>query len=494
MNHLTSLRDYIDALAKIGEIQPIDQEVDWNLEMGAIIRRSYDLKAPAPLFNTITGIEHGFRALGAPGGVSRQPGLYLSRVALSLGLEPRARGQEIIEALAAARGRTPIPPREVATGPCKDHVLVGDKVDLLRLPAPFIHSGDGGRYLNTYGVIIVRTPDKRWTNWSISRIMVVDKTRMTGLVVPNQHLGMIHAEWQKIGQPTPFALALGTEPFIPFVGGMPLPSGVDEADYTGAYFGEPVEVVRCETVDLQVPATAEIVIEGFLSHEETAMEGPMGEYAGYVAPGPGTPKPVYRVTAMTHRTDPILPVVAAGEPVEEDHTAWGLPHAGELLYELRGLGLPVTMCWMTLETACHWLVVTVAQDWRQTTHLDSPALIRQVGDIVFGSKAGFGIPKVLLMEDDVDATNTDEVIWAFATRCHPVIGEVAFGHEATTNLPVFLDSKEKLEFLTTKAVYNCLSHDDWTPETAPKRTSFRALWPAEIQEKVLRNWRAYGYT
>src|SRR5947209_6467419 len=259
MNRLKDLRAYVAALQEIGELQSIDREVDWNLEIGAIIRHSYDLRAPAPLFNTITGYDPGFRVLGAPGGVSRQPGLEFSRIALSLGLDAHASGQEIVEALADMSTKKPIPPREVATAPCKENLLVGGDVDLLRLPTPLIHGGDGGRYIDTYGITVVQTPDKRWTNWSITRKMIVDKNRLTGLVVPNQHWGMIDAEWKQLGKPTPFALALGVEPFIPFVGGMPLPPNVDESGYVGAYFGEPAEVGGSGMVDVRVSASAEVV-------------------------------------------------------------------------------------------------------------------------------------------------------------------------------------------------------------------------------------------
>src|ERR1700731_3468788 len=132
MKHLKSLREYIDQLKAIGEVQEIDVEVDWSLEMGAIIRRSYELQAPAPLFNRIKGIEPGFRVLGAPAGVSKKNGLV--RIALSLGLPATATAQEIIEALASAHQKTPIPPRRVTTGPCKENKLLGDAVDLYRLP------------------------------------------------------------------------------------------------------------------------------------------------------------------------------------------------------------------------------------------------------------------------------------------------------------------------------------------------------------------------
>src|SRR5262249_35083030 len=156
----------------------------------------------------------------------------------------------------------------------------------------------------------------RWTNWSITRIMIHGKNTLVGGVIPRQHLGMIYAEWKAQGRDMPFALAIGTEPAIPFVSGMPLDENVNEADFLGGYLGEPIEVVDGETVELQVPATAEIVLEGTLSAKETALEGPMGEYSGYLSPGGGLPSPVFQVSAMTYRDRPILPVVAAGEPTE----------------------------------------------------------------------------------------------------------------------------------------------------------------------------------
>ena len=102
MKHLRSLREYIDELKALGDVQPIDLEVDWNLEIGAIIRRSYDLRAPTPLFNRIKGYENsGFRVLGAPAALSSRRDMPLARLALGLGLRPQASGQEIVEAIVA---------------------------------------------------------------------------------------------------------------------------------------------------------------------------------------------------------------------------------------------------------------------------------------------------------------------------------------------------------------------------------------------------------
>jgi 4-hydroxy-3-polyprenylbenzoate decarboxylase len=492
MNRARSLREYIEQLRSLGEVQEIDVEVDWNLEMGAIIRRCYELQAPAPLFNRIRGIEPGFRVLGAPAGLSRRKGMSLLRVALSLGLPPTATARAIIDGLANAHDRPGIAPRRVATGPCKENRLGGDQVDLYRLPAPLIHEGDGGRYLNTWGTIVVRTPDGSWTNWSITRVMLAGKNALVGAVIPRQHLGLIFAKWKEISRPMPFALAMGTDPAIPFVSGMPLDENVNEADFLGGYLGEPIDVLNCETVDLQVPATSEIVIEGTVSHQESAPEGPMGEYSGYLSPGGGMLSPLFRVSALTYRDGPILPVVAAGEPTEENHTCWGLTVSAQVLWELRRADFPVTTCFCPFQSAAHWLVVCVNRS--VCGERTGEQLVHELAGILFRGRAGSFVPKVILVSDDVDPTNLDELVWAFATRNHPDKGQVLFPGEKMLPLVAFLGKEERLAARGTKVIYNCLPAEDQAPEQAPRRSSFRFLWPAEIQRRVVENWRRYGFS
>lgn len=494
MKHLKSLRDYLKALREIGELQEIDQQVDWNLEMGAITRRSMDLRAPAPLFNRIKGVEAGFRALGAPGGLSAPSKFQYSRINLALGLPADAPPLEVVKALVDARRRPLIPPRSVkpSDAPCKENLLIGENVDLLRFPTPWIHGADGGRFLQTYGLNIVRTPDGAWTNWSVNRMMLVDRNRLACLIPPNQHLGMIHAQWKKRGEPTPIAVALGVEPALPFIGGMPIPEGMDEAAYLGGYFGEPLEVVPAETVPINIPATAEIVIEGHVSHTDTASEGPMDEYPGYVGQG-ASPKPVLYVGAITFRNNPILPFSVAGAPVDENHTGWGIPHAAEILHLLTAQALPISMCWMVLESACQWLLVAATPDWHERTGLDSKAFAQRIGDLIFASKAGFGVAKILLLEDDIDVTDVAQVVWAFASRAHPSHGEIYFKNEAQNILPIFLDPNEKFAFQVTKVIYNCLLADRFPATDRPKRSDLEHGWPTDIRERVLERWREYGY-
>lgn len=286
------LRSYLVALQNIGELQSISAPVDLDLKIGAISRRAGETGQAAPLFENIKGAVKGFRVLGAPGGISGKPGQELARIAMAVGLPSTATGGDIVTHMAAAREKPPIPPTLVTSAPCKENIITGDAIDLRELPAPRLHDGDGGRYLNTFGIICVETPDKLWRSWSIARIMVVDGKRMAGIIAPNQHIGMVRKTWTDIGKPMPYVLALGSEPMLPFIGGMPLPDRMNECDYAGALAGRPIEVIQAETVDVLVPASAEIVVEGEVSLTETALEGPMGEYAGYLWEGPGSLKPV----------------------------------------------------------------------------------------------------------------------------------------------------------------------------------------------------------
>ncbi|MDD9783125.1 UbiD family decarboxylase [Priestia megaterium] len=489
---LKSMREYLAALEEIGEVKTINEEVDWDLEMGAIIRYCNETGSPAPLFTNVKDAK-GFRALGAPAGVSKQDKLYLSRYALSIGLPATATGQDIVNALIEGRNNEPIPPVEVSNGPCKENIIKGDDVDLYKLPVPLAHMGDGGRYINTFGTIIVQTPDGKWTNWSIARIMIADKTKMTGLVIPFQHIGRVHAEWKKIGKPTPFALVLGSQPMIPIISSTPLPEGMNEVDYIGGYFGEPLELVKAEESNLLVPAEAEIVVEGTISHEETAEEGPMGEYPGYIWNKSSSQKPVYNVTSISHRDNAVLPVVVAGAPIDDDHPVMGIGGAAEILHCLREAGIPATMTWSPFETACHWLVITMPKDWKEQMNSNSEELMQKIADVVFTNKFSTIISKVVVLGDDIDPTNTDEVLWAYTTRVHPTRDLYTYTDHTTIPLVGYLSEEERINGKTTAAIYNGLAPDEWKAEDYPIRSDFNHGYPKEIQESALTKLKKAGF-
>ncbi|MBM3889753.1 MAG: UbiD family decarboxylase, partial [Verrucomicrobia bacterium] len=356
MRHCKDIREFIERLAQAGEVQEINQEVDWNLEMGAIMRHANDLMAPAPLFNNIKGYP-GYKLLGSPVSGSRRKDAFYARIAISLGLPADSGAATIIETLSSFFHPRLIPPRVVSDAPCKQHKLIGDAVDLFKLPVPYLHEGDGGRYIGTWHTVITQTPDRQWTNWGMYRMVVHDKTTMGGPMAPMQHIGMHLAEWRKLGKPMPFAVVIGSDPLTPLIASTGIPAGVNEAEVAGGYRGEPAELVNCETVDLQVPASAEIIIEGFVPTDETRLEGPFGEYTGFMSAGQSQ-RPVYKVTAITFRDHPIFTAVCPGVPVE-DHLSMSLSVAAEALTALRDNGLPVKMACMPPCSAMHLLVVAV---------------------------------------------------------------------------------------------------------------------------------------
>ena len=496
--HLRDLREFIDALANIGEIQPIDQTVDWHLEMGAIIRHSYDLRAPAPLFNRVKDIEPGFRALGATFGTSAAHDHFLARCALALGLAPNASTQEIVTTLAGFfNNEKSIPPAIVKTGPCKQNILLGDDIDIERFPIPYIHDQDGGRYFNTLGTVVAQTPDGTWTNWGIARVMHVSKTQLVPSVGPSKDTSKIFAMWRASGKDMPIAIFQGGPPAIPFASGGSLGEGVSEADVVGGFLGEPIDVVTCETHHLCVPANSEMVVEGFLSITDTAMEGPMGEYSGNLCATSHGMKPVMNISAITYRDEPILPVVAAGFPIEENSTVWGIGISGRILGQLKQANFPVSGCFLLFEAACHVLVVTVSKDYiwheKREGEYSVSDLVYQLRNVVFNHEPGSWIPRIILVADDIDPANVNDVLWAVATRCRPDHQLMFPDEKCGQPLISYLSEGERKSGRVTKTIWNCLRPDYMEESEIPIPSRFQDDWPADIQQRVLGNWKNYGY-
>jgi UbiD family decarboxylase len=493
MTRSSSFRDYVDALQQLGEINEVAREVDWNLEMGLLARRCYETGAPAPLFTNVKDCDPQFRAISAAHSESSRAGYRLARIALSLGLPATATAREIIDTVVSAHERDLMPPKIVETGPCKQNIRLGPDVDLTKLPCPVPHNGDGGRYLNTMGMIVCRTPDGSWTSWSVARVMLLDERRATGVIAPFQHIGHVFAEWRKHGKDMPFAIALGVDPAAIYAAGAPLADRLSEVDFVGALIGEPVEVVKCETVDLEVPATAEIVIEGRVSITELDLEGPMGEYGGYIAPPFSIPWPVYNVSAMTFRDNPIFPFAVAGEPPEEDHTITGVMASAEVVYLLRRAGIPVTTAWHPFEAADGWLAVTVPESWKDYEP-DAKKFCRKVADIALSTKAGDGAKTIIVLNDDIDPSDLRELIWAVDGRNdRGDRGQQTI--EGRLNWPVspYINpdfGNVPAGWQATRAVWNCLPPEGLVH---PPRTGFKHNSPKALREKILANWETDGF-
>jgi UbiD family decarboxylase len=315
-----NFRSFVDELRKDGDLVDIDIEIDPHLEAAAITRRALETHSQAPLFNNVKGEYKGlFRMLGAPAGLRHKSKGTFGRVARHLGLPGTASAKEIIDKVLSAKRKAPIPPILISSegAPCKENKILGDDIDLTKLPNPLLHGSDGGKYIQTYGMQILQSPDKKWTNWSISRAMIHNEKQLVGLVMPPQHIAQIFQMWKEKGEDVPWALALGVPPAAIMVSSMPLPDGVTEAEYIGSMTGQAMELVKCETNDMHVPANSEMIIEGTISVTETGHEGPFGEMHGYLFKDDVKVQPLFNVKAITYRNDAILPIAVAGRMTDE---------------------------------------------------------------------------------------------------------------------------------------------------------------------------------
>ncbi|WP_030263720.1 UbiD family decarboxylase [Streptomyces violens] len=487
-----NFRDFVESSLAIGDVVDIRRPVSPMLEVGAITRRVYETRSPAPLFSNLVGAEPGFRILGAPAGLSGLDEGAYGRLAAHFGLARDTTPRALLEKLISAMHADPVAPRVVETGPCKENVLTGDDVDLERFPVPLLHQQDGGRYFGTYGFHVVRSPDGRWTSWSVSRTMLNGRTTLVGPAMPQQHIGMIHAMWREKGLPTPWAMVLGAPPAALAAAGMPLPAEVNEDGYVGALAGSPVEVVRTELHDLYVPANSEIVLEGYLSPDETAPEGPMGEYHGYSFTE-SKQQPVFHVEAITHRDDPILPVCVAGLPPEENHTIWGTMISAVSLDLLRSSGLPVDLAWCSYEAATCWIVVSIDIRRLAESGLGERELADAVADVLFNSHTGWLVPKVLLVANDIDITDINQVVWAMATRYHPGTGEYVYPEAPGIPMVPYLTPEEVRTGRGGKSVLSCLLPEHFEGVSKGVTASFRYSYPEETRQRVVESWADYGF-
>jgi 4-hydroxy-3-polyprenylbenzoate decarboxylase len=261
---------------------------------------------------------------------------------------------------------------------------------------------------------------------------------------------------------------------------------MDEADVAGGMIGEPIELVKCETVDLMVPATSEVVIEGVILPHMRVDEGPYGEYTGYRA-SPRAPRLVYRVDCITYRNDPILTAVVEGVPLDLGHVVVSIGRAAAIRDDLKRAGLPIVDVNVVPESAGFMAVISTKTPYSNIAH--------RIASITWGSQgAQSGSHKLLVVNDDIDVYNMNEVIHAFATKCHPVRGHHIVANSAGHPLMPYQNLEERLWAKGSCVLYDCTWPVDWPVEIAvPPRSSFNAIYPKEIQDKVLENWKNYGF-
>jgi len=403
------LRQWIGLLEQEGELRRITAEVHWDRELGAVARRVLEKKGPALLFENITGYRGGRCTRLFTGGLGDR-----RRLALALGFPRDVTNTELLQYV-MEKNRAVIPPRIVPTGPVKDVIVRGDAIDQNEFPVPKWHHLEGGRYIHTFSGIVTRDPDTRVMNVGIYRGMIGRKDTTPMLLIKGgQHWGHHFQKYGDRGEPMPVACVIGWDPIMPFLAGSPIPTGVCEWDVMGAYRGEPAELVRCETVDLEVPASAEIVLEGFISDDPATWEkeGPFGEYTGHLSDIP-TPRPTIKVTCITHRREPIFRGCLEGTlpgSYSENSVMSGVQRAGIAWNILKGAGIPgVRDVYVHPITNGVNIVVQIRKAYQGQP--------KQIAAALWGNSAAqYRYKHVIVVDDDIDAASYEQIDWALAHR------------------------------------------------------------------------------
>ncbi len=344
---MKDLRDFIKLLRDRGQLAIVDTPVDPILEITEIADRVVKAGGPALLFTRPKGyrVPVFINQFGSDERMclALRSGSYddlAARVEGLTSLEVPGSTWEKLKALARLKELASVQPQIVKTGACQDVVLTGDQIDLDMLPILQCWPLDGGRYI-TLPLVFTRHPQTGRRNVGMYRLQVYDK-RTTGL---HWHLHKDAAEHYRATEGRmEVAVAIGTDPALTYAATAPLPAMIDEMTFAGFLRDKAVELVRCRTVDLQVPAHAEFVLEGYVDLEESRVEGPFGDHTGYYSLA--DPYPVFHLTALTHRRDPVYSTTIVGRPPMED-TYLGkaterlfLPLLRLILPELVNLDLP----------------------------------------------------------------------------------------------------------------------------------------------------------
>lgn len=468
-----SNREFLAALKKTGDVVVIKEEVDWDGEAGAIDRRANERKEPAPFFEKVKDYP-GFRLFGGLLATNR-------RLAIAMGLPAGTSGRRLQKEY-EIRTEKPVKPVIVEKAPCKENKLFGKEVDLFRFPVPLVHWGDGGRYIGTWHAVITKDPDSDWTNWGMYRTMVYNRRSLNVLF----HLGndggtMLYKKYLPAKKLMPFALAVGADPLCLVATVAPFRPGESEVDFAGALRGKPVELVKCETSDLMVPAQSEIILEGEVSPDIIVPEGPFGEYTGYRTSGDNLH--LCYIKAVTFRNNPIFTFANPGVPQDDDMLN-AVTTGVSVKRLLQRRGIPVIDVYCPPEMATFLIIIGVKSS--------SEGQVKQIMNYVH---RGAGVEtKILLVDDDVDVFNVPQVLHAFATKCHPGHGIYTAKYPFNNKLTPFLSVEERRTGQGFGVTFDCAWPAGWSRENeVPPRASFKEMYPPDMTRKIEKNWKKYGY-
>lgn len=407
-----SLREWLAEVDKMGQLKHVTAEVDWNLEMGALTYMvGKKMGSPALLFENIKGYSKDYRVLFNMLGTGKE------RIALALGIPTNLSIMEMIEAT-REKLKKRIEPEYVdaKTAPVNENLQFGDDIDLLKFPVPKMWPRDGGRYLGTADVIITRDPETGCVNLGTYRQMVQSKNEVGFYVSPGKDAKLHREAWWKMDKPCEVAAVYGVDPLLFLVGSQGFPKNISEYEFAGGIRGKAIEVVKGEVTDLPIPAHAEIVIEGIAYPGNNRQEGPFGEFQGYYG-RPEMETPIIDIKCVHHRNQPILTsALMADYPSCEQNFFFSIIRSAKIWDDLDNMGIPgIKGVYSHPAAAGGFGMVVISMEQRYAGHVaQALAMAAQCPAAAYYTKW------IIAVEEDVDPTNMDEVIWAMSTRCNPV--------------------------------------------------------------------------
>jgi 4-hydroxy-3-polyprenylbenzoate decarboxylase len=370
-----------------------------------------------------------------------------------------------------------LPVQVESDGPVLENVWRGADVDLNRFPSPFWHEDDGGRFLGTGDLIITRDPDSGQVNVGTYRMQVLDRDKLGLYIAPAQHARLHRDRYFERGERMPVVAVFGMHPLLFQASSMKLPMGVNELEWVGGVQGQPVEVINGPVTGLPFPANAEIVVEGFVDPSDVLDEGPFGEFTGYYASA--MRKETYvKVEAVYFRDDPIIHGAQMMRPPGETFRARQIIVDAEAWMELEAAGVPDVRAVATVPVTCNGMVVVAIRP-RYSGHAQQAGMIAAQ---TIGLQLG---RYIVVVDDDIDPTNVDEVLWAMWTRSDPETSLTVVPNCRSQPLDPRLspDRRVTREYIGSRAVIDATRPFHWREQfpkvvgtSADLQANMRAKW------------------
>jgi len=417
-----SLREFLAHLEREGDLKRVRAPIDSVFETTELCHRALRADGPALLCEHVKGSGVPFlgNLFGSPRRIARAVGRSSIGELRDVGrllafLKEPSLPTTLPEALARAGDFRPVlhaRPRRVSDAPCQEKVVEGTAVDIAHLPIQTCWPEDAGR-LVTLGLVVTRGPYKERLNVGIYRQQVLGPNRVIMRWLAHRGGAIDFREWQEAhpGGRFPVAVVIGADPATLLAAVTPVPDTLSEYDFAGLLRGARTELVKCRTSDLEVPATAEIVLEGHIEPGEEALEGPFGDHTGYY--NAQAMFPVLTITCMTHRRDPIYQGSYMGRSPYDEPSVLAMA-LNEVYIPLLQKQFPEIVDFYLPPEACSYRIAVVAIKKRYAGHA------RRVMFGVWSSLRQFTYTKfVIVVDDDIDARDWKEVVWALATRMDP---------------------------------------------------------------------------